>query len=167
MPSYQCGFATTQCIIIIMTSSCSNTTGAGAVKWCFLALLLLRQHVHVQSAKSYGGLCSPADRPVTCLFKGLLKSAMIYASRRNEIASDGNQLQQSSKGIEQYLVEQIRNLLGLFSFGFQLPVEVTAPWSLLKSSFFNGTLFSLAESEKKNILYREKTNYYNSEFSVS
>jgi len=86
-----------------------------------------------------------------CLFKGLLKNALVYMSRRNDVdkvdgspaaaASYGNggQLQQS-KGIEEYLMEQIQNILGLFSFGFELPAEVTSPWSLLKSSFFNGNV---------------------------
>lgn len=103
--------------------------------------------------RSFGVLrCTSADGPGTCLFKGLIKNAMLYAASRKEDISSaaaddtkladggGGHLQQQSKGIEEYLIEQIQNILGLFSFGFDLPSEVTSPWSLLKSSFLNGEL---------------------------
>jgi len=125
----------------------SRAAATASVNWSFLALMLLLQQQRqsgaaaVESADravgSYG-LCSPADSAAACLFKGLLKNAVIYASRRNASAVKGDGQLQQSKGIERYLAEQIRNLLGLFSFGFELPADVAAPWSLFKSSFLDG-----------------------------
>lgn len=112
-------------------------------KWCFFALLLCGVNAAAnESVKSYK-VCAPTDGPGMCLFKGLLKNAIIYMSRRNDVkttADSSNNTLQESKGIEDYLIEQIQNIFGLFSFGFDLPEVV--PWSLLKSSFFNGEHYS-------------------------
>lgn len=83
--------------------------------------------------------CAPADSAGACLFKGLLQNALrlfAAANRRQDAAPATAALQTQSKGIEEYLLEQIQNLFGMFSFGFDLPAEVTAPWTLLKSSLF-------------------------------
>lgn len=94
-----------------------------------------------------GWLCAPTDTAGVCLFKGLLKNAVplfagswASADRRKdaETAADTGVQQTQSKGIEEYLMEQIQNLLGALSFGFELPTEVASPWTLLKSSFLNG-----------------------------
>lgn len=99
-----------------------------------------------------GWLCGPTDTASVCLFKGLLKNAVpLFAAaagagpwasadrRKDAEAAAGTGVQQTqSKGIEEYLIEQIQNLLGAFSLGFDLPAEVTSPWTLLKSSFLNG-----------------------------
>ncbi|CAH1708428.1 unnamed protein product [Aphis gossypii] len=127
-----------------------------AIKWCLLGIMvavrLSSGHSDSAPERSFGMLrCTSADGPGTCLFKGLLKNALLYAASRRKdslsaVAADDNKvgdgggglLQQQSKGIEEYLIEQIQNIFGLFSFGFDLPSEVIAPWSLLKSSFLNG-----------------------------
>lgn len=126
----------------------SRSRAAAAVKWSLIALMLVQQQRQsgaavVESAdRAVGsrGPCSPADSAGACLFKGLLKNALMYASRRNASAVRGDGRPQRAKGIERYLAEQIRNLLevGLFSFGFELPDDVAAPWSLFKSSFLDG-----------------------------
>lgn len=99
-----------------------------------------------------GWLCGPTDTTGACLFKGLLKNVVpLFAAaagtgpwapadrRKDAEAAAGTGVQQTqSKGIEEYLMEQIQNLLGVLSFGFDLPAEVTSPWTLLKSSFLNG-----------------------------
>lgn len=129
-----------------------------SVKWCFVVLLLSGFGLAADDTATTAtgtvrsnGLCTVADSPAVCLFKALLKNVVLYVnSRRQGTAADtakndiqktdsdsGGQLQQS-KGIEEFLMEQIQNILGLFSFGFELPAEVTSPWTLLKSSFFNG-----------------------------
>ncbi|VVC33482.1 Protein of unknown function DUF1676 [Cinara cedri] len=84
--------------------------------------------------------CATAtEGPATCLFKGLLKNALLYATRRRQAHDTGGAgTALRPKGIEDYLFDQIQNLIGLFSFGFELPAEVTAPWTMLKSSLFNG-----------------------------
>ncbi|XP_060839427.1 uncharacterized protein LOC132920782 [Rhopalosiphum padi] len=127
-----------------------------AIKWCLVGIMVAVRLSSGQSdsipERSFGVLrCTSADGPGTCLFKGLLKNALLYAaSRRGDVSAaaaaddsklgdgGGGLLQQQSKGIEEYLIEQIQNIFGLFSFGFDLPSEVIAPWSLLKSSFLNG-----------------------------
>ncbi|XP_025198425.1 uncharacterized protein LOC112596823 [Melanaphis sacchari] len=125
-----------------------------AIKWCLVGIMvavrLSSVHSDTGPERSFGVFrCTAADGPGTCLFKSLLKNALLYAaSRREDVSaaaddgklgdSGGGILQQQSKGIEEYLIEQIQNIIGLFSFGFDLPNEVTAPWSLLKSSFLNG-----------------------------
>lgn len=88
-----------------------------------------------------GWPCAATDSVGSCLLKRLLSNAvrLFAADRRHgvvapETAAAAGQTQ--SKGIEEYLLEQIRNLLGMFSFGFDLPAEVTAPWTLLKTSLF-------------------------------
>lgn len=119
------------------------TNMSSSVKWCFLAILLSSAGSSAdQTARSYNRLCTSADTPGMCLFKGVLKNALLYMTRRNVAAdksdvgtTNGSALQQQSKGIEEYLMEQIQSILGMFSLGFDLPAEVTAPWSLLKSSF--------------------------------
>ncbi|XP_022178640.1 uncharacterized protein LOC111039429 [Myzus persicae] len=123
------------------------------IKWCLIGILVVVRcssgRGDLGPERSFGALrCTSADGPGTCLFKGLVKNALLYAASRREDVSassaddskvaDGGHLQQQSKGIEEYLIEQIQNIFGLFSFGFDLPTEVTAPWSLLKSSFLNG-----------------------------
>lgn len=127
-----------------------------AIKWYLLGIMVAVQlssgHCDSGPERSFGVLrCTSVDGPGTCLFKGLLKNALLYAASRREdsltaaVADDskvGNGgsglLQQQSKGIEEYLIEQIQNIFGLFSFGFDLPADVIAPWSLLKSSLLNG-----------------------------
>ncbi|CAI6367588.1 unnamed protein product [Macrosiphum euphorbiae] len=125
------------------------------LKWCLVGILVFVRFSSSRGdsvpERSFGALrCTSADGPGTCLFKGLIKNALLYAASRREDVSaaatddtkladgGGGHLQQQSKGIEEYLMEQIQNIFGLFSFGFDLPAEVTAPWSLLKSSFLNG-----------------------------
>lgn len=56
---------------------------------------------------------------------------------KNDLGTTNGTPLQQSKGIEEYLMEQIQNIFGMFSFGFDLPAEVTAPWSMLKSSFLS------------------------------
>lgn len=132
---------------------------------CLLALILagtgagVRSDVQAVNAnaderdavRSHGQLCTSADTTAACLFKGLLKGVLLYTTRRHvapavapaekdgqAVTGAGGALQPQSKGIEEYLFEQIQNVLGLFSFGFDLPAEITTPWSLLKSSFLDG-----------------------------
>lgn len=106
------------------------------------------------AVRSLGPLCTSADPPATCLFKGLLKGVLMYTTRsRHDAAAekasvdkygeviagaDGTTVRPQSKGVEEYLFEQIQNMLTLFSFGFELPAEITAPWTMLKSSFLDG-----------------------------
>lgn len=133
------------------------------LKWCLVGILVVVRFSSGRGdsvpERSFGALrCTSADSPGTCLFKGLIKNALLYAASRREDVSaaaaddtkladgGGGHLQQQSKGIEEYLMEQIQNIFGLFSFGFDLPAEVTAPWSLLKSSFLNGELTKSADS---------------------
>jgi len=127
------------------------------LKWCLVGIFVFVRFSSGRGdsipERSFGAMrCTSADGPGTCLFKGLIKNALLYAASRREDVSaaatddtkladgGGVHLQQQSKGIEEYLMEQIQNIFGLFSFGFDLPAEVTAPWSLLKSSFLNGEL---------------------------
>ncbi|XP_050437142.1 uncharacterized protein LOC126843578 [Adelges cooleyi] len=95
----------------------------------------------VGSSSAYK-VCSANDSPGICLIKGLLKNAIVYFTQPDKVddgadaaerVSDDNALKES-KGIEDYVVSQLQNIFGLFSFGLELP-EV--PWALLKSSFFN------------------------------
>jgi len=133
------------------------------VKWCLIGILVIVRFSSGRGdlgpERSFGALrCIPADGPGKCLFKSLVKNALLYAASRREdvsaLSSDdskvadggGGHLQQQSKGIEEYVIEQIQNIFGLFSFGFDLPAEVTAPWSLLKSSFLNGELTESSDS---------------------
>lgn len=127
-----------------------------SVKWCLLAACVLcgaaRSFAAEDDAVAAGAeprqggwLCTPADSAGVCLFKGVLKNVLSYASSRRRDAAvgapgpvGGTDVQAQPKGIEEFLAEQIQNVFGMFSFGFDLPAEVTAPWTLLKSSFFNG-----------------------------
>jgi len=125
------------------------------LKWClvgiFVVVLFSSGRCDSVPERSFGALrCTSADGPGSCLFKGLIKNALLYAASRREDVSvvddtkladgGGGHLQQQSKGIEEYFVEQIQNIFGLFSFGYDLPTEVTSPWSMLKSSLLNGEL---------------------------
>lgn len=104
--------------------------------------------------------CAPADSAGACLFKGLLQNALrlfAAANRRHGAAPEtAAVLQTQSKGIEEYLLEQIQNLFGMFSFGFDLPAEVTAPWTLLKSSLF-GKRLALVPAASDSLLSRRTT----------
>lgn len=112
------------------------------VKLCLLVVMF--SSIVVSAERATGLLCTTADTPGTCVFKGLLKIVLGYTiPRKNDEAmekmTENHQLQQKqSKSTEAYLFEQIQNIISLFSLGFDLPTEVTAPLSLLKSSFFSG-----------------------------
>lgn len=122
---------------------------SSSVKWCFLILVLSGSGSADDTTVRSFGLCTSMDSPAKCLFKGVLKNALLYAINRrtddtavNSIKDDANDKNnypmQYSKGIEDYLIEQIQNIFGHLTLGFELPSGVTGPWSILKSSFFNG-----------------------------
>lgn len=123
---------------------------SSSVKWCFLVLILSGSGSADDTTVRSFGLCTSMDSPAKCLFKGLLKNALLYAINRrtddtvvnsikdDTMANDKNYPVQYSKGIEEYLIDQIQNIFGHFALGFELPAGVTGPWSILKSSFFNG-----------------------------
>jgi hypothetical protein len=136
-------------------------------KWGLLAVLLSSSSVTgfadlaaVDPLPSTSrALCTSTDSPGVCLFKGLLKNALFYVSRRYAAAAHPSNTSgkvgtesttgpddvalPESKGIEAYLFEQFQNLIGMFSFDFELPTDVTAPWTLLKSSFLNGKCYKI------------------------
>lgn len=139
---------------------------SSVVQWsCLLKLAVLLSFVwsaDVQAsgaaavirARPYDWSCAtPADGPATCLFKGLLKNTLLYVARRPhghdtaavETNAAGSSLQ--PKGIEDYLFDQIQKIFGMFSIGFELPAEVTIPWTMLRSSLFNGESCNNGKSE--------------------
>lgn len=154
------------------TTAISTQTARGTmssvVQWsCFLKLAVLLFCVGsadvrasgtaaVIGSRPYDWSCAtPADGPATCLFKGLLKNTLLYVARRRHghdtAAVAGSSLQ--SKGIEDYLFDQIQNIFGMFSIGFELPAEVTIPWTMLRSSLFNGKSCNNGKSEISKTKY--------------